>query len=190
MRPYTCIGPDFWMVDVAPVDRTSLPENAPPSLRLQIWDTAGQERFRCLGRYFFKDAAAAALVFAIDSVSSFDEVEEWAEQIRLHCPPDCQLLLVGSKSDLAPSGRKIRRLEAIHLAKRLRCKYMECSAKTGADIDKAFAHLATKILKNWKETPLKPTPNLPVQNAPGGLFRRAYNWMMSWWDEDNDLYLT
>eukprot|EP01122_Echinamoeba_exundans_P003408 TRINITY_DN13513_c0_g1_i1.p1 TRINITY_DN13513_c0_g1~~TRINITY_DN13513_c0_g1_i1.p1 ORF type:complete len:326 (+),score=48.95 TRINITY_DN13513_c0_g1_i1:614-1591(+) len=182
MGTFSCISPDFFTVDVSPVDTTKCSPFAPSIVHLQLWDTAGQERFRALGRYYFKDAHGCALVFDINNRSSFDEIEEWAEQVRKFSGAECQLVLVGAKSDLAPTSRQVRWVEALHLAKKLRCKYVECSAKACVDVDVVFGHLATKILQEWKEDIPEPRVDPPnFQNPPVGAFQRVYNWLASWW---------
>jgi small GTP-binding protein len=170
---------DFWTIDAEVTDRSKLPPGTPESLKLQVWDTAGQERFQYIGTYYYRGANAAALVFSIDDPKSLAEIRVYVEQIQTHCQ-GCHLVLVGSKSDLASSSRKVSRHEATKLAAELRCKYVECSAKEGINVELVFEHLATKILQNWKEEAAIYAPPLPAQPEPG-FFHRTFNWISSWW---------
>ena len=45
------------------------------SLMLDIWDTAGQEKYKSLTKFFYKDAAAAILVYDITQNASFENMK-------------------------------------------------------------------------------------------------------------------
>lgn len=49
---------------------------------LNIWDTAGQERFKNITKSFYKNAHGIVVTYSIDSMNSFNHVENWIEQIR------------------------------------------------------------------------------------------------------------
>lgn len=57
------------------------------TVKFEIWDTAGQERYRSLTRIFYKDAAAAILVYDITRKQSFEEVKNyWYNEIVEYAP--------------------------------------------------------------------------------------------------------
>ncbi len=58
------------------------------------------------------------------------------------------MLLLGNKLDLE---REIDKAEAEDLAKRLNCKYLETSAKTGENVENAFELIARACLENINE---------------------------------------
>jgi Ras-related protein Rab-8A len=66
------IGVDFKMKSIL-VDETKV--------KLQIWDTAGQERFRNVTQTYFKGAKGIILVYAIDNLKSFKNIQTWIKQI-------------------------------------------------------------------------------------------------------------
>ena len=51
-------------------------------MELSLWDTAGQERFHSLGPIYYRDAAAALLVFDITDIDSFERVKAWVKELR------------------------------------------------------------------------------------------------------------
>lgn len=55
------------------------------------------------------------------------------------------MILLGNKADL---DREIEKEEAEDLAKRLSCEYLETSAKTGINVEKAFEIVARACLQD------------------------------------------
>ncbi|XP_065184683.1 ras-related protein rab-11.1-like [Sycon ciliatum] len=76
------------------------PSQQPVIVRLQIWDSAGQERFRALSSVFYRNAAAAVLVYDIADKKSFASLPKWLSDIRKYAE-DPTILLLGNKCDLA-----------------------------------------------------------------------------------------
>lgn len=60
-------------------------------LVVQIWDTAGQERFQSLGVAFYRGADCCVLVYDVNSMKSFENLNNWREefliQVFLLCLP-------------------------------------------------------------------------------------------------------
>jgi small GTP-binding protein len=89
-----------------------------------FWDTAGQEKYRALTSVYYRDAAAAVLVFALDSRESFDAISTRA---------DASIIVLGNKSDLA--DRAVTYAEGEARARDLDgSPYVEASAKTSDGI--------------------------------------------------------
>ena len=66
---------------------------------MQIWDTAGQERFKTITQTYYKGAMGIILTYAIDDRASFNDIENWVKQIKMHAGSDVVKVLVANKSD-------------------------------------------------------------------------------------------
>lgn len=119
------------------------------TVSLQIWDFGGQERFRQLFQMvntFFFGANGGLAVFDLTNRKSFLEISEWVKICR-EKSGDIPIVLIGNKKDLA--NRQIKESEAVSLAKKLKLYgYMETSAKTGENVDKAFKTVLKLIVEN------------------------------------------
>lgn len=59
-----------------------------PQVELSLWDTAGQERFHSLGPIYYRDAAAALIVFDITDIDSFERAKAWVKELhQMVCLP-------------------------------------------------------------------------------------------------------
>ncbi|XP_041976844.1 ras-related protein Rab-37 isoform X2 [Aricia agestis] len=114
-------------------------------VKLQIWDTAGQERFRSVTHAYYRDAHALLLLYDVTNKTSFDNIRAWLGEIREYAQDDVVIMLLGNKSD---SGleRAVRREEGQRLAREYQVAFMETSAKTGLNVDAAFAHVARSLV--------------------------------------------
>jgi small GTP-binding protein len=121
-------------------------------LRLQIWDTAGQERFKAISRAYYRNAAGVILVFDLSDQKSFDDLNDWLNDVQALCPPNVLIQLIGNKSDLT-SKRCVPASEAEGFAGRHQIGYMETSAKGGDNITEAFIRLGTAVLTQGLSTP-------------------------------------
>ena len=70
------------------------------NVKLQIWDTAGQENFRSISRSYYRSAAGALLVFDITNAISFNNLEQWVEEIKENGNPNITVILIGNKCDM------------------------------------------------------------------------------------------
>merc|ERR1712080_664594 len=52
-------------------------------VRLQLWDIAGQERFGNMTRVYYKDAAAAFVVFDLTRSATMDAVQKWKSDLDM-----------------------------------------------------------------------------------------------------------
>ena len=114
-------------------------------VKLQIWDTCGQEHYIKYVQNFFKNAGLAIIVYAINDRQSFNDIEEWVNQIKFNASPDTKLILVGNKKDLE-NERKVTYEEGEKLSKDFNffC-FFESSAKEGINAEEIFL-TTTKLL--------------------------------------------
>ncbi|KAM3963508.1 ras-related protein Rab-37-like [Aphomia sociella] len=131
-------------------------------VKLQIWDTAGQERFRSVTHAYYRDAHALLLLYDVTNKTSFDNIRAWLGEIREYAQDDVVIMLLGNKSD---SGleRAVRREEGQRLAREYQVAFMETSAKTGLNVEAAFAHVARSLVA--KANPVDPS-RLAVRAQP------------------------
>lgn len=82
----------FFLILGKKTSRTTLYPNYIPFLILdwlcepiyfQIWDTAGQERFQSLGVAFYRGADCCVLVYDVNVMKSFDNLNNWREEFLI-----------------------------------------------------------------------------------------------------------
>ncbi|KAK0706865.1 P-loop containing nucleoside triphosphate hydrolase protein [Lasiosphaeria miniovina] len=138
-------------------------EQLPPQkhMKLSLWDTAGQETYKSVTRSYFRGASGALLVFDLSRKQTFQHVTDWLADLRQIAEPDIVVVLVGNKADLASPNsaeedgsaggnkREVTREEAEEWARRNGVlEYVETSAKSGENVEKAFMRVAERIYQN------------------------------------------
>ncbi|KAJ4173158.1 hypothetical protein NW754_012168 [Fusarium falciforme] len=139
-----------------PMACLNLPGTTPPPpqkhMKLSLWDTAGQETYKSVTRSYFRGASGALLVFDLSRKQTFQHVTDWLNDLRQIAEPDIVVILVGNKADLTQQDdnrREVTREEAEEWAKRNGVmEYVETSAKSGANVEKAFMRVAERIYNN------------------------------------------
>lgn len=123
-------------------------------------DTAGQETYKSITRSYFRGASGALLVFDITRRNTFASVTSWLNDLRQIAEDDIVVVLVGNKSDLAhasavsgdstaPNKRQVTREEAEEWCRENRVmQYVETSAKSGENVERAFLEVAERIYQN------------------------------------------
>ena len=128
-------------------------EDDKTSLRLNIWDTAGQEKFRAITRQFYRDCHGAFIVFDLTKKTSFNELNNWINELKTHGDEDTVIIILGNKSDLK-TEREIPE-EDIKNEIENKYKYFEVSAKTGNNISLAFDEMKKLIMQKIKKNEQK-----------------------------------
>lgn len=119
-------------------------------MKLSLWDTAGQETYKSITRSYFRGASGALLVFDISRRNTFASVTAWLHDLRQIAEDDIVVVLVGNKSDLAKDKRQVERAEAEEWCKENRVmQYVETSAKSGENVERAFLEVAERIYQVW-----------------------------------------
>ncbi|KAI8055684.1 small GTPase superfamily [Syncephalis plumigaleata] len=117
---------------------------------LEVLDTAGQEEYTALRDQWIRDGEGFLLVYSIASRSTFERVERFRDQItRVKDTDNVPLMLVGNKCDKV-TEREVSREEGMGLAKKLHCDFIESSAKTCVNVERAF-YTVVRMIRNTKE---------------------------------------
>ena len=118
---------------------------------VDILDTAGQEDYAAIRDNYFRTGEGFMCVFSLTDADSFTALEELKDQIfRVKSMVKIPLILVANKVDL-DSQRKVSETTLQDKAKQWGVPYIETSAKTKLNVDKAFYELLREI-KRWKES--------------------------------------
>ncbi|CAF4604172.1 unnamed protein product [Rotaria sp. Silwood1] len=118
------------------------------TIKVQIWDTAGQERFMAITKAYYRNALGALVVFDILKASTFQNLDQWYNEVRANAGIDCCIILVGNKSD----QRHIRAVlydDAKSYADARNIQYIETSALDATNVEQAFRTLIADIYRHW-----------------------------------------
>jgi small GTP-binding protein len=136
------IGVDFLMKDL---------EFQGKKVALQIWDFAGEKRFQFLLPGYVKGTSAGIFMFDITRMSSLTSLNEWLEVFKKGADEEganVPIMIVGGKIDLT-DRRSVFSIDAKEMAQSYNLlDYIECSSKTGENIELIFDKLAQFLLKN------------------------------------------
>ena len=131
------IGVDF---------KSKLVEADSNRVKLMIWDFGGEERFRFIFPQYVVGAMGGILMYDITDYSSFAHINAWLS-IMNGSRDRFPIILLGGKLDLEDM-REISYQEGIKIADEMGLdKYIECSSKSGENVNRAFKEL-TKLMLN------------------------------------------
>ena len=114
-------------------------------IKVQIWDTTGQERYRILAKSNINSSDGFIFVYDITKRDTFNNINNWVEQVKEIAPKNSKSIIFGNKVDLHKK-RVIDASEGKHLAKKFNMKFFETSAKEGNNINEGFESLVKDIL--------------------------------------------
>nr|CAX70484.1 Rab-protein 10 [Schistosoma japonicum] len=115
-------------------------------IKLQIWDTAGQERFHTITTSYYRGAMGRMMIYDITNRRTFDNIQTWMKNICDYASEDVEKLVVGNKCDF-DNRRAVSYEEGSEKARLHRIKFLETSAMTGENVNKAFEELTLAILR-------------------------------------------
>ena len=125
-------------------------DNEALRVKLQIWDTTGAQRFQSIALNYYRGANGILLVYDVNDRKSFECVKKWMKAVSDYCTEKVEVCLVANKCDAighANSQRKVTQLEGETLASMYGLRYIETSAKSNINIEKAFVDLTKNIKK-------------------------------------------
>ncbi|KAJ3381557.1 hypothetical protein HDU84_005016 [Entophlyctis sp. JEL0112] len=154
---------------------------------LEVLDTAGQEEYTALRDQWIRDGQGFLIVYSITSRETFFRVERFREQILRvkdadevtyaasgHVTPagsassaaavasllTVPMILVGNKCD-RQAEREVSREEGAALAQRLQCDFIETSAKTRLNVERAFYNVVRALRRQQElETRLRSSKSI------------------------------
>ena len=119
-------------------------------IKAQIWDTAGQERYKAITSAYYKGARGAFVVYDITKKSSFDSIERWVNDLTGTADKKITIIIIGNKCDLEEQ-RQVSKQEGEEKAGKLEVAFLETSAFSGENLEKAFELLINEIYKKCHE---------------------------------------
>ena len=134
------IGADFFMKKLEIDDI---------QITLQIWDFAGEERFRFLLPRYLEGSNGGIFMYDITRYSSILSIYDWLDVIKQTFEKDeidIPLIIVGGKLDLELK-RTISTEQALEIAEKNNInEIIECSSKTGENIENIFIKIAQMMM--------------------------------------------
>ena len=121
------------------------------NILIQIWDFVGDARFKFLLPTFMRGVFGAIFMYDITRESTFKSLDEWLNTFKPYLTKNekqIPILIVGGKLDL--HDKRIVSIEdVINLPRSCTIyDFIECSAKTGQNVEKIFSALTCAIIKD------------------------------------------
>lgn len=136
---------------------------------LEVLDTAGQEEYLTLRDQWLRDGEGFLVVYSIALRSTFENVRTFVSQINRVkqelAVKNAPIMIVGNKADMS-QRREVSTSEGEALAKSLGCTFLECSAKTGINVEGAFFGLVGCMRQRRGEAIQSPKSLSPANSFP------------------------
>jgi small GTP-binding protein len=113
---------------------------------LTIWDTAGEEQFGPIGPLYYRDTAAALVVFAVDDEKSYQDLPGWVQAFQQVAGSEAIVMIIANKMDLFPESPPVV-TEAELWAQSNGYLFQTTSAKTGLRVQDMIRDVAAALLK-------------------------------------------
>lgn len=139
------IGADFLTKEITVDDKL---------VTMQIWDTAGQERFQSLGVAFYRGADCCVLVYDVNSMKTFEDLDTWRDEFLIQAQPrdpeNFPFVVLGNKID--EDGGKSRvvseKKAKAWCGGKGNLPHYDTSAKEDINVEAAFQAIARNALRN------------------------------------------
>ncbi len=129
-------------------------------IKFQIWDIAGQEFFKNVRSRFYRGCFGALLVFDITRRETFLNLPQWLDELyRYNGRGIVPVIVLSNKSDL--KDKQVTKAEVKEYIDKINKEtspegvenfFLETSAKTGLNIDKAFSIIGEYIISKYAST--------------------------------------
>ena len=117
-------------------------------VKVQVWDTAGQERYRSITNAYYRGAEGILIVFDLTQKESFENIENWINEVTVYTGKDVIMICLGNKSDLK---KGIDKNLIDEFQKKTGLEIINVSAKTGDGVEEAFKHIIELLIKKNME---------------------------------------
>ncbi|UCE36960.1 MAG: GTP-binding protein [Thermoplasmata archaeon] len=113
-------------------------------LTMIIWDIVGQKAYQKLRKMYYQGANGALVVCDVTRKDTLESMREWTESLFKEASP-VPVLFLANKSDLIHKAEfKPTNLETI--AAEFKAPYFYTSAKSGANVNRAFFRLGELMI--------------------------------------------
>ena len=113
-------------------------------VKVQVWDTAGQERYRSITNAYYRGAEGILIVFDLTKKESFENIENWINEVTVYTGKDVVMICLGNKNDLK---KGIDKKDVYEFQKKTGLEIINVSAKTGDGVEEAFKHIIELLIK-------------------------------------------
>ncbi len=119
-------------------------------IKLQIWDFGGEERFRFLFPSYILGASGGIFMYDITNYSTLTHIDDWLLIVNKIFDgkkrPKIPIIVVGGKSDLNEFREVVSEEAKIIAESRGTDDFIECSSRTGENVEKVFDSIIKLIL--------------------------------------------
>ena len=113
---------------------------------IQIFDTAGQEKYRAITKSYIKGAKGVFIVYDITKTNSFNNIDNWIDDVKQNNSDDCVIEIIGNKIDLVDQ-REVSFEEGKKKAEKYNSLFIETSAYNNSNINEALNILLEDVIK-------------------------------------------
>ena len=113
-------------------------------VKVQVWDTAGQERYRSITNAYYRGAEGILIVFDVTKKESFENIQNWINEVTVYTEKDVVIICLGNKNDLK---KGIDKKEINEFQKNTNLEILNVSAKTGEGVEEAFKHIIELLIQ-------------------------------------------
>ena len=135
-------------------------------IKAQIWDTAGQEKYKAITGAYYKGSKGALVVYDITQKKTFENIEKWVNDLKAAGDPKITIILIGNKNDL-DDKRQVSKDRGEEKARSFGCAFLETSAYSGDNIDKAFNLMVKEIYEKFSNDSTGEDELAPGSNGNG-----------------------